>query len=114
MRVSELNSQQLIELKQNYLTQLDNEGTLEEVAGIKSLGWSDLANANSIVSDNVIFENYENTDFSPNDFSCGDNTPKCPRCGVKLERETDTNLKREYKYFCPKCDENYYAFETSE
>lgn len=74
MRISELSREQLVELKQNYLTQLDNEGTLEEIAGIKCLGWSDLANADDIVPDNVIFKNYKNTDFSPNDFSCGDNT----------------------------------------
>lgn len=69
MRISELSRGQLVELKQNYLTQLDNEGTLEEVAGIKSLGWSDLADADSIVPDDVIFENYENTEFSDDDFT---------------------------------------------
>lgn len=71
MRISELSREQLVELKQNYLTQLDNEGTLEEVAGIKSLGWSDLADADSIVPDDVIFENYENTEFSDDDFTKG-------------------------------------------
>ena len=29
---------------------------------------------------------------------------KCPRCGTKLEEETEIT---DYKYFCPECDENF-------
>lgn len=35
---------------------------------------------------------------------------KCPRCGSKLEEETEII---DYKYFCPECDENFYEFELA-
>ena len=38
----------------------------------------------------------------------------CNRCGTEVEKETEDELKEEYPYFCPCCDENIYAFETEE
>jgi transposase-like protein len=38
----------------------------------------------------------------------------CPRCKNDLELETDTELKKEYKYVCEECDENFYDFEKEE
>lgn len=35
---------------------------------------------------------------------------KCPRCGTKLEEETEIT---DYKYFCPECAENFYEFELA-
>ena len=36
---------------------------------------------------------------------------KCFR-GHKVRKETDKELKKEYPYYCPTCDENMYEFET--
>jgi formamidopyrimidine-DNA glycosylase len=38
----------------------------------------------------------------------------CSRCGCLVELEEDTELKKEYPYYCPECDENLYSFETKE
>lgn len=38
----------------------------------------------------------------------------CKRCGTTVEDETDSELKKEYPYYCPECDENLYAFECEE
>lgn len=36
----------------------------------------------------------------------------CNRCGHKVFHETDSELKKEYPYFCKHCDENLYEMET--
>lgn len=36
----------------------------------------------------------------------------CFRCGTKLEKETDKELKKDYPFFCPTCDENMFLFES--
>lgn len=36
----------------------------------------------------------------------------CRRCGGLVERETKPGLRKEYPFFCPKCYENMYRFET--
>ncbi len=36
---------------------------------------------------------------------------KCFR-GHKVRQETNKDLKKEYPYYCPICDENMYKFET--
>jgi len=33
----------------------------------------------------------------------------CFRCGTRLELETQI---KDYKYFCPNCDENMFTFEA--
>lgn len=68
----ELTREQIIELKQNYLTQLSNEGNYADVLGCDydEPSYEDLANADDIVPDDVIFEHYEGTDFSSDDFFC--------------------------------------------
>lgn len=57
MTVRELSRNQLIELKQNYLTQ-NNE----------SISQGELANADDIVSDETIFNQYEGVRFTEDDF----------------------------------------------
>ena len=57
MGVHELNRDQLIQLKQNYLME-----TQEHVY------WSELAEADELVSDSVIMEEYAGVVFSPDDF----------------------------------------------
>ena len=37
----------------------------------------------------------------------------CKRCGSFVELEKDEELKKEYPYYCPRCDENMYSFETA-
>lgn len=36
----------------------------------------------------------------------------CRKCNNKVRFETDKQLKKEYKYYCPNCNENIYTFET--
>ena len=39
----------------------------------------------------------------------------CKRCGCdEIREETDEELKNEYPYYCPECDENMYSFEVEE
>jgi len=33
--------------------------------------------------------------------------------GHEVKKETDKDLKKEYPYYCPTCDENMYSMETS-
>lgn len=72
MDVLELSRDQLIELKQNYLTQLADEGSYAEVLDVdyNEPSYSDLANADEIVPDCVIFKNYEDVCFVNDDFFC--------------------------------------------
>lgn len=36
----------------------------------------------------------------------------CIKCGHKVKPETNKDLKKEYPYYCPHCDENLYSIET--
>ena len=36
----------------------------------------------------------------------------CKRCNHRVKRETHKGLRKEYKYYCPHCNENMYTFET--
>lgn len=65
MNVTELNRDQLIELKQSYLCQLNDCGEHEEVVEVS---YDELANA-----DDVIFEHYQGVIFSEDDFFCSAN-----------------------------------------
>ena len=61
MNVHELSRNQLVELKQTYLDEQNRakgQGTY----------WSELADADEIISDEEIYEKYKNYDFSPDDF----------------------------------------------
>ena len=57
MSVYELNKNQLIELKQNYLFKRD-----------ENISYDKLLDADIIVSDEEIFNEYENVKFSEDDF----------------------------------------------
>lgn len=75
MEVRELSREQLTELKCNYLCQLVNEDRFAEVMGVDydAPSYWDLANANEIVPDDVVFEEYEGISFVPDDFFCTTN-----------------------------------------
>lgn len=63
MTVHELNRDQLTELKQNYLMlKMDYDGD--------SPSWGEIADVDSIVTDDEVFAEYAGTDFSPDDFVC--------------------------------------------
>lgn len=72
MNVTELSREQLTELKQYYLEQLADEGSYAEVLDVdyNEPSYSDLANADEIVHDDVIFWNYEGVCFVHDDFFC--------------------------------------------
>ena len=66
MSVTELNREQLNELKQRYATQLYECGEEEEVLGIT---YQELADATKI-PDEVIFNHYDEITFTEDDFFC--------------------------------------------
>lgn len=70
MTVTELRSDQLLELKQAYLCALADEGRYAEVTGAEydAPSYGDLENADAIVPDDVIFEAYEGVEFVEEDF----------------------------------------------
>ena len=72
MDVLELSREQLIELKQDYLEQLADEGSYAEVLDVdyNEPSYWDLANADEIVPDDIVFTHYERTHFVPDDFFC--------------------------------------------
>ena len=57
MKVTELTREQLAELKRNYL--------IETRDGVS---WGELADADELVPDALVFEVYAGTDFVPDDF----------------------------------------------
>ena len=59
MSVYELSENQLIELKQNYLCEIQ-----------KNVSYGELCDADDIISDEDIFQAYSCTDFSSDDFMC--------------------------------------------
>lgn len=38
----------------------------------------------------------------------------CKHCGCEVNEEVEEELKKEYPYYCPYCDENMYSFEVEE
>lgn len=64
MHVSELNKEQLLELKQNYLDE-----HLIEVEG-RTASMNELADADELIGDDIIYDAYANTDFEEDDFFC--------------------------------------------
>ena len=72
MRVEDLNKDQLHELKESYLTQLDDSGELQEVAKLDSLSYDVLVHADDYVSDEFILEHYAGVEFSEDDFNVGE------------------------------------------
>lgn len=75
MNVRELSREQMHELKEAYLTKLADEGTFAEVLGVDydEPSYGDLANADEIVPDDVIFREYDGIDFVKDDFFCTNN-----------------------------------------
>ena len=72
MTVHELSRDQLVELKQNYLSELADEGSYAEVmdCDYDEPSYWDLAYADEIVPDDVIFHEYEGISFVTDDFFC--------------------------------------------
>lgn len=72
MTVHELSSEQILELKQNYLQMLADEGNFASVLNVDydEPSYSDLANADEIVPDDIIFTHYDGYCFVPDDFFC--------------------------------------------
>lgn len=77
LSVNDLTRDQIVELKQNYLERLADEGCLNEVLyddaeadeTADGVSYEELANADALVSDDVIFREYEGTVFTEDDFS---------------------------------------------
>lgn len=70
MTISELTRDQLIQLKCYYMAELVNEGTFAEVMGrdYDEPSYGDLADADELIPDDVIFEHYGDFDFVEDDF----------------------------------------------
>lgn len=72
MDISELIRDQLIELKERYMIELSNEGTYAEVMQVDhdEPGMIEIATADTLISDEVIFEHYAGICFTEDDFFC--------------------------------------------
>ena len=70
MKVRELSREQLTQLKGDYMIQMADEGMFAEIFGVDYdyPSWGDIANADEIVPDDVVFRNYEFVDFVEGDF----------------------------------------------
>lgn len=66
MRVTELNRDELDELKQTYASELVDSGEYEDVVGIS---YGELADS-IVIPDNVIFDHFDGIDFTEDDFFC--------------------------------------------
>ena len=67
MTVQELNPEQYKELCQNYITQFWTD--LDDGTDLPS--WGDLACADELVSEDIIYKYYDGIVFTEDDFSCG-------------------------------------------
>ena len=73
MTVRELNREQLIELKENYVTNLVNEGLFREVFDVNydEPCYGFMSEIDNIVSDETVFRYYDGVTFTDDDFfSC--------------------------------------------
>lgn len=70
MDVRDLNREQLVHLKVMYMGQLADEGLFAEMFQVDydEPSYSDLANADELVPDDVVFDHYEGCDFVEEDF----------------------------------------------
>lgn len=71
MDVTELNREQLIVLKQDYVAELVNEGTFAEVMGVDydEPSCKDMADIDDFISDCTVFQHYSGMSFSEDDFN---------------------------------------------
>lgn len=87
MKVKELSREQLIELKQNYLSTLNND-----------CSYMDLADADEKVSDQEIFEVFEGTEFTPDDFNAKGRELVTYEQFVKDLKELRNDASKMYQY----------------
>lgn len=64
---NELDHEELLELKERYLSELEEEGIEEEVLGFETSWWID---ADKAISDEFIIEKYSGINFFHEDFWC--------------------------------------------
>lgn len=67
MKVQELNRKQYKELCQDYITRFWTDFETETT----SPSWGDLACADELVSEDVIYNYYDGIEFTEDDFFCG-------------------------------------------
>ena len=72
MDVHELSEEQMVELKQFYLESLVNDGIYAATLGVdyNEPSYWDLAHADEIVPDELVFSEYEGVEFVNDDFFC--------------------------------------------
>lgn len=68
MKVQELNRDQLIELKQQYLCDWYDSYPFDN-----GPSYQELAEADSTIPDDLVFDYFEGIDFVPEDFACSSN-----------------------------------------
>ena len=71
MTVKELNREQIIQLKQNYMSELADNGDYSVKMGtymVYEPSFEDLADADNQIPDDIIFEYYEGVNFTEEDF----------------------------------------------
>ena len=70
MKVTELKREQLIQLKQDYLCRIADDGRYAEVMGVAydEPSHGDMANADVLITDEVIFRHFAGYEFVESDF----------------------------------------------
>jgi hypothetical protein len=72
MKVRQLSREQLMELKLNYLAELVSEGKFAQVIGrdYDEPSYADMAEADEIIPDRLVFRRYRGYNFTQDDFFC--------------------------------------------
>ena len=70
MSIKDLNREQLVYMKQEFLLLLADQGQFAEVLGVDydEPSWGDLINADEIVPDDVVYREWEGVEFVNDDF----------------------------------------------
>ena len=70
MKVTELKRDQLIQLKQDYLCRIADDGRYAEVMCVAydEPSYGDMANADDLITDEVIFKHFAGYEFVESDF----------------------------------------------
>lgn len=70
MKVTELTREQLIQLKQDYLCRIADDGKYAETMGVPydEPSYGDIENADVIITDEVIFRHFAGYEFVESDF----------------------------------------------
>lgn len=98
MTVRELNRDQLVELKQQYLIDTSVDG---------NVSYDELANADELVSDQEIIKVSRHIDFSPDDFASSSGEDYDDTCRVVIEGANKHDIAYDLQYVADQIESGY-------